>query len=195
MITAPRNVTKPPALSPCRTLSRPRYRSSAIATAPRKSISGELIDCTATDRIFRAQQTIRSVAEPAHLPEFHAKRLHNPVPCDRLVHDVLNLGQLVLPCPRRRPHPPPNPSGRAKDDRDKQQQNPRHFAAYQNHYADHEDQREQLLQKVAHHRRHRHLHSLNVVDQRRKQRSRRMLLKKTPQTFAKEHCKDHCAGP
>src|ERR1700733_3016317 len=127
---------------------------------------------------IRAKNPPRRPPKAVHLPQFHPERLHDPISRNRLVKYVLNLGQLVLPLPRRLSNPPSNPSRRRDHNRHKQQQNPRHPAAQRNHRGNHKDQREDLLQKFTQHARHRSLHTLNVIDQRRQQSPRRMLLKK-----------------
>ena len=60
--TAAVNVRKSPiVIAPCWMRPRPSNSSSATATAPRKSISGELIACTRTDRRFARNRVLAAL--------------------------------------------------------------------------------------------------------------------------------------
>ena len=103
MITDARNVINVPVVMPCNICCRPKKSSIAIATAPRASISGDEIDCTATDFMFAVSSRLGRAAKALHLPQLHAKRFDDAVAGDGLVDDVLNLCQLVLPTARPSP--------------------------------------------------------------------------------------------
>ena len=150
-MTAARNVMNVPCVQlPCmNAIASDRTAAAQSPPRPAQSISGDEIDCTATDRMFAVSSRSAALAKPRHLPQLHAERLHDAVARDRLVHDVLNLRQLVLPLARRLAHPAPDASRGADNHRHKQQQHPRHPAAHHDHRADHEQQREELLQKIA----------------------------------------------
>src|SRR5579872_5178204 len=123
------------------------------------------------------EQLPRRLPEAQQFPELHVECLDDPVPRNRLVQNVLDFRQLVLAPACRPPHVPPDPPNRSGHNRHKDQQHPGHLPAQRNHHHDHARQRAQLLQEIRQHRRGRILHALNVVDQRRKQRARRVLLK------------------
>ena len=130
----------------------------------------------------RPEQPSRGGAEAFDLPFLHGKRLDDPVPGDRLVQNVLDIGQLVLPASRRSAHSPADFSRRVKNRRDEKQQHPRQLASQQDNNCRSEQKCKKLLQEFRQHARHCELHFLNIVDDRREQRTRRVFREKRRRT-------------
>jgi ABC-type multidrug transport system fused ATPase/permease subunit len=76
-----------------------------------------------------AQQPLCGFAEARDLPRFHAEGLHDPVAGNRLMKDVLNVCQLILPLARGVPNAAADLSCGVHNERYEQQQDPRQFAA------------------------------------------------------------------
>ena len=122
------------------------------------------------------EQPFRRLAEAQQLPELHVESLHDAIAGDRLVQDVLNVGQLVLPAARGPAHVTSDPeNGRRRDDT-KHWQHPGQLAPERDHDHHHAGQRAGLLQKIRQDRRRRVLNPFDVVDQRRQQGPRGVLL-------------------
>ena len=147
-----------------------------MATAPMKSISGEVIACARTERRFARNSRLaawrkRTSSQNSMLKAF-TMRLPVIVSCRMFwISASLSWPRRVV---RRTSRPMRGSIPTAIGN--KKQQHPGQLASQRHHHHNHAQQREELLQKIRQHRRRRVLHPLNVVDQRRKQRSRGVFL-------------------
>src|SRR6185312_13161972 len=91
--------------------------SNLLTPEVEKKCNGHGTECVherRTDRLHAhrskvcTEQPSRRVAEALRLPQLHTERFYDTVASDGLVQNVLDLGQLFLPCARRRPHAPSN---------------------------------------------------------------------------------------
>ena len=118
---------------------------------------------------IRVEQASRGGAEASYFPVLHAKRLDDPVAGNRLVQNVLDLGQLILAAPCGAAYLPADFSGRVQNGGNEQQQHPSQLPSKSNHYPGQKYEGKKLLQEFRQHTRHRVLHFLDIVDDGREQ--------------------------
>ena len=155
-----------------------------MAMAPKMSIMGELIAAGAGRAQVGAEQAPGGLAEAPRLPGFHAERLHDAHAGDGLVQDVLDFGQLVLPPARGGAHPLADAPGRHQDEGHEDHQHPSQLAAQAAPRPCGEEEGEELLQEFGQHGGKRVLHSFDVVDDGRQQRSGGVAAGRTPPSGA-----------
>ena len=148
MVAAMKTMNPPMVMVPWLMLSRPSLSSRAMATAPSRSISGELTRHGYHVAHVRREQALGRRLEARRLPDLHAEGFDDAIAGDGFVQDVLNLGQLVLPAPGGAAHLASNLARAEHDDRHKQQQNPRQLAAHRNDQRGGKQKDEKLLQKL-----------------------------------------------
>ncbi len=100
------------------------------------------------------------------------------LPGDRLVQDVLDLGQLILAGARARADFAANLARRGDHHGNKENQRPAQITAETNHQCDCDQECKELLQKIAQHRAERDLHAIHIVDKRGKNCAGWMLVEK-----------------
>src|SRR6187402_3504 len=122
------------------------------------------------------EEAARGCTEARHLPAFHAEGLHDAVARDGFIQDVLDLCELVLAASSRLAHATTDPPRRRDDDGNEKQKDPRHAATNNDRDRDHKNEGEDLLEKFTQHARHRHLDTLDVIDECGKQRTGAMFL-------------------
>jgi hypothetical protein len=114
---------------------------------------------------------VRCLAEAQQLPKLHVEGFNDAVAGDGFVQDVLNVGELVLPAARGAANIAADAEDRSGGDQAEERQNPRQAPTERDHDDHHEGEREELLQEIRQDRRRCVLDALNVVDERRKQRT------------------------
>ena len=75
-----------------------------------------------------AEEFAGGLAKTQQLPELHVEGFNDAIASDRLVQDVLDIGELVLALAGGPPHIAADPPNRSGDDRQKDQQHPRQLA-------------------------------------------------------------------
>src|SRR5262249_35607913 len=113
------------------------------------------------------EQSPRNSAEAATFPALPVKSLYDVIANDSLVQQVLNFGELVLSQPCGVTHLRTNLARRRNHYRNEQDENPGQLSAAYYDDTGQKEKREQLLQELSQDSRHRVLHTLNIVDDRR----------------------------
>src|SRR5580698_5861283 len=125
-----------------------------------------------------AEEILRGLAKARDFPGLHAEGFDNAISGDGFMQDILHVSQLVLTGPRSRAYAPADAYRGKNDEWDEQQQYPGKLPPQHDHQHGGKCESKKLLQELRQHARHGELHTLDVVDDGRDQRTRRMLLKK-----------------
>ncbi len=132
----------------------------------------------ATERRFARNRRCAAFAEPSNLPRLHTEGLHDAVPGDGLVEDVLHVGKLILSSAGGGADTAADAHRGKNDDWDEDDENPGKLASEDNDQSGGKQEGEELLKEFGEDARHRELHALDVVDDGGNQSAGSVLLEK-----------------